>query len=137
MATDLDVASLAAQFEALSTRRMLARAWELFGADEIAISFSGAEDVLLIELACDALQPLKPRVFSLDTGRLHPETYRFFARVEHHCARHRRWAPVADHPTCQVDCGVPRAAVLYRLAIAHVPCVHQRPLRIEPIGTSS
>jgi len=84
MATDLDVASLAAQFEALSTRRMLARAWELFGADEIAISFSGAEDVLLIELACDALQPLKPRVFSLDTGRLHPETYRFFARVEHH-----------------------------------------------------
>jgi thioredoxin-dependent adenylylsulfate APS reductase len=82
--TDLDVAALAAQFEQLSPRRMLARAWELFGADEIAISFSGAEDVLLIEFACDALRPAKPRVFSLDTGRLHPETYRFFAKVERH-----------------------------------------------------
>jgi phosphoadenosine phosphosulfate reductase len=82
--TDLDLAALAAQFEQLSPRRMLARAWELFGADEIAISFSGAEDVLLIELACDALRPVKPRVFSLDTGRLHPETYRFFAKVEQH-----------------------------------------------------
>lgn len=84
MSTNVDVAALAAELEPLSARRMLARAWQLFAADEIAISFSGAEDVLLIELACDALKPLKPRVFSLDTGRLHPETYRFFATVERH-----------------------------------------------------
>ncbi|MFV8754959.1 phosphoadenylyl-sulfate reductase [Nannocystaceae bacterium ST9] len=82
MPIDLDVDALAAQFESLSPRRMLAQAWQTFAADEIAISFSGAEDVLLIELACDALKPLKPRVFSLDTGRLHPETYRYFATVE-------------------------------------------------------
>lgn len=82
--TDLDVAALAAEFDRLSPRRMLARAWELFAADEIAISFSGAEDVLVIELACEVLRPrgLVPRVFSLDTGRLHPETHRFFATVE-------------------------------------------------------
>ncbi len=84
MALDLDVPTLVAELESLSPRRMLARAWQLFAVDEIAISFSGAEDVLLIELACDLLKPLKPRVFSLDTGRLHPETYRFFARVEQH-----------------------------------------------------
>jgi phosphoadenosine phosphosulfate reductase len=84
MPPDFDVAALAVEFEQLSPRRMLTRAWALFAADEIAISFSGAEDVLLIELACDALKPLKPRVFSLDTGRLHPETYRFFATVERH-----------------------------------------------------
>lgn len=84
--SDLDVAALAAEFEQLSPRRMLARAWELFAADEIALSFSGAEDVLLIELACDVLRPrgIVPRVFSLDTGRLHAETYRFFAKVEQH-----------------------------------------------------
>jgi adenylyl-sulfate reductase (glutathione) len=57
------------------------RALADFGADA-AISFSGAEDVLLIEYASRTRRPF--RVFSLDTGRLHPETYRFFAAVEEH-----------------------------------------------------
>ncbi len=48
--------------------------------NDCAISFSGAEDVVLLELARQTGQPF--RVFSLDTGRLHPETYRFFAKVE-------------------------------------------------------
>jgi adenylyl-sulfate reductase (glutathione) len=50
--------------------------------NDCAISFSGAEDVLLIEYAKQTGLPF--RVFSLDTGRLHPETYRFFAAVEKH-----------------------------------------------------
>lgn len=50
--------------------------------DECAIAFSGAEDVLLIEYATRANRPF--RVFALDTGRLHPETYRLFDRVEKH-----------------------------------------------------
>ncbi|WP_133717723.1 phosphoadenylyl-sulfate reductase [Methylocaldum gracile] len=47
--------------------------------DNIAISFSGAEDVVLIDLA----SKLKPgiQVFTLDTGRLHPETYRLIETV--------------------------------------------------------
>ncbi len=61
--------------------RVIDRALERFG-DDIAISFSGAEDVLLIEYAKETGRPF--RVFSLDTGRLHPETYRFFAQVERH-----------------------------------------------------
>lgn len=50
--------------------------------DEIAISFSGAEDVVLIDMA----HKIRPdvQVFSLDTGRLHPETYRFIERVRDH-----------------------------------------------------
>ena len=52
-----------------------------YGSD-CAISFSGAEDVLLIEYAAQTKLPF--RVFSLDTGRLHPETYRFFEAVEAH-----------------------------------------------------
>lgn len=50
--------------------------------DNIAISFSGAEDVALVDMA----YKIRPdvQVFSLDTGRLHPETYRFIQRVRDH-----------------------------------------------------
>ena len=48
----------------------------------IAISFSGAEDVVLIDMACKL--GLEPNVFTLDTGRLHPETHQFMQRVMEH-----------------------------------------------------
>jgi adenylyl-sulfate reductase (glutathione) len=51
---------------------MIKAALEMYGED-IAISFSGAEDVLLVEYASQSGLPF--RVFALDTGRLHPETY--------------------------------------------------------------
>lgn len=47
-----------------------------------AISFSGAEDVVLIEMA-SKLQP-SPPVFTLDTGRLHSQTYQFMEKVREH-----------------------------------------------------
>ncbi len=53
-----------------------------FAADKIAISFSGAEDVVLIDMAHKL--NLDISVFSLDTGRLHPETYRFIENVRSH-----------------------------------------------------
>lgn len=65
----------------LSPGQVMRRALETFGQD-VAISFSGAEDVLLVEYAAQTGLPF--RVFSLDTGRLHPETHRFFQRVEEH-----------------------------------------------------
>jgi phosphoadenosine phosphosulfate reductase len=46
---------------------------------DLAISFSGAEDVVLVDMA--AKTGGKFRVFSLDTGRLHPETYQFLDKV--------------------------------------------------------
>ena len=47
--------------------------------DNIAVSFSGAEDVVLVHMAAQ----IKPgvKVFCLDTGRLHPETYQFMEEV--------------------------------------------------------
>src|SRR5262252_6575436 len=48
----------------------------------IGLSFSGAEDVVLIDMATKIGVPFT--VFSLDTGRLHPETYRFLDRVRTH-----------------------------------------------------
>ncbi|MGI1678001.1 MAG: phosphoadenylyl-sulfate reductase [Cellvibrionaceae bacterium] len=50
--------------------------------DNIAISFSGAEDVVLVDMA-HQINP-NVNVFSLDTGRLHPETYRFIEKVRKH-----------------------------------------------------
>jgi phosphoadenosine phosphosulfate reductase len=51
---------------------------ERWGAS-LGISFSGAEDVVLIHMASEIGRPFS--VFSLDTGRLHPETYRFIDAV--------------------------------------------------------
>ena len=64
-----------------SPATIIDRALSLFGR-ECAISFSGAEDVALIEMAVQTGKPFT--VFSLDTGRLHPETYRFLDRVRKH-----------------------------------------------------
>lgn len=50
--------------------------------DNIAISFSGAEDVVLIDMA-HKIDP-NLQVFSLDTGRLHPETYAYLEKVREH-----------------------------------------------------
>ncbi len=47
--------------------------------DNVAISFSGAEDVVLVDMASRLGKPF--RVFTLDTGRLHKETYQFLEAV--------------------------------------------------------
>ena len=49
---------------------------------DLCLSFSGAEDVVLIDMAVKSKLPF--RVFTLDTGRLHAETYRFLDTVRTH-----------------------------------------------------
>ncbi|MAL96828.1 phosphoadenylyl-sulfate reductase [Hydrocarboniclastica marina] len=63
-----------------SPRDVLKKAFQSF--DNIALSFSGAEDVALIEMAHRLNPNLK--VFTLDTGRLPAETYEFVERVRQH-----------------------------------------------------
>ena len=75
------VKALAEELAEASALKIVDRVLELYGEDA-AISFSGAEDVLLVDYAKETGRPF--RVFSLDTGRLHPETYRFFRKVEEH-----------------------------------------------------
>lgn len=83
MLADLD--RLSADLEGAPPGAVVKRALELFGADA-AIAFSGADDVLLIEYAKQSGLPF--RVFTLDTGRLHAETYRFCREVERHFDLH-------------------------------------------------
>ncbi|CAA6671985.1 unnamed protein product [Spirodela intermedia] len=78
---EVDFEKLAEELEAASPLVIIDKALDLFGND-IAIAFSGAEDVALIEYAWLTGRPF--RVFSLDTGRLNPETYQFFDAVEKH-----------------------------------------------------
>lgn len=66
------------EFEALA---LLEDAFQTF--ERIAVSFSGAEDVVLVDLGTRILGTDLP-VFSLDTGRLHPETHRFMETVRDH-----------------------------------------------------
>ena len=82
--SDSELTDLAAEYAAKEPKDIINFALQEF--DNIAISFSGAEDVVLIELA-SVLSPKfgnEIRVFTLDTGRLHPETYRFIERVRTH-----------------------------------------------------
>ncbi len=76
----LDITNLQTELNNKSPRKILRIALEQF--DNIAISFSGAEDVILIDMALQMKKEIQ--VFSLDTGRLHPETYRFIEKVRKH-----------------------------------------------------
>ncbi len=73
-----DVVELATTYANKSAQDILKLAFSQFG-DDLWISFSGAEDVVLVDMAWKLNKNVK--VFSLDTGRLHPETYRFIEQV--------------------------------------------------------
>jgi phosphoadenosine phosphosulfate reductase len=81
MNTDkFDAAAIAGEYAERHPRDILRVALENFG--RVAVSFSGAEDVALVDMAV-RIDP-KVQIFSLDTGRLHPETYRFLEQVREH-----------------------------------------------------
>ena len=67
-----------------TTRALLDNALTRFEKGTIAVSFSGAEDVVLLDLIHRL--GYKVDVFSLDTGRLHPETYEFIEKIRTHYA---------------------------------------------------
>jgi phosphoadenosine phosphosulfate reductase len=77
----VDLVALAGDFDGQSPQAILRWGLERFGAD-LAIAFSGAEDVALIDMAVKLNLPFS--VFCLDTGRLHAETYRFLDQVRNH-----------------------------------------------------
>lgn len=80
MLTDTDIEQLQTELAGKNPRVILKSALSHF--DNIAISFSGAEDVVLVDIAVK----FKPdiQIFTLDTGRLHAETYRFIERIRKH-----------------------------------------------------
>lgn len=77
--TEID--TWAAENAELDPQEILATAFGEF-SPSVGVSFSGAEDVVLIDMSIKLGADF--RIFSLDTGRLHPETYRFLERVREH-----------------------------------------------------
>jgi phosphoadenosine phosphosulfate reductase len=76
-----EIEAIAKEYENKSPKEILSYALEKY-TPNIAISFSGAEDVVLIDMAKSIRDDI--RVFTLDTGRLHPETYEFIEEVREH-----------------------------------------------------
>jgi phosphoadenosine phosphosulfate reductase len=72
---------IAETFAEKDPREILEFAFENY-SPRIALSFSGAEDVALVDMAAKTGRRFS--VFSLDTGRLHPETYQFIEKVREH-----------------------------------------------------
>jgi len=67
------VTSLAENFENRSCQEILKWALETFHPKIALASSFGNEDIVLIDMLCKIRS--KPRVFTLDTGRLHQDTY--------------------------------------------------------------
>jgi len=72
-----EIIRLAKQYEKNSPVEIIGFAHKQF--KNIAISFSGAEDVVLIDMVKKA--GIQIKAFFLDTGRLHQETYKFIEEV--------------------------------------------------------
>jgi len=71
--SETEIASLAERFEKRECEEVLKWALDKFHPKIALASSFGNEDIVLIDMMCK-IQP-KPRIFTLDTGRLHQETY--------------------------------------------------------------
>ena len=81
MTGNINYEQLAKEYANKTPQEILEYALNNYSTD-IAISFSGAEDVVLVDMAKKIRDDV--RVFSLDTGRLHPETYQYINQVRNH-----------------------------------------------------
>ncbi|WP_304641048.1 phosphoadenylyl-sulfate reductase [Pseudomonas sp.] len=77
---NFDPIALAREYESKSPQQILKLAFEHF--EDLWLSFSGADDIVVLDMAWK-INP-QVRVFTLDTGRLHAETYRFLEQVRKH-----------------------------------------------------
>ncbi|MCI5107929.1 MAG: phosphoadenylyl-sulfate reductase [Pseudomonadales bacterium] len=80
MTSQSDIDALNSRLQDAAPRDIMQEA--LQGFERVALSFSGAEDVLLVHFA--ARMDPKPQIFTLETGRLHPATLRFLDKVRSH-----------------------------------------------------
>ena len=134
--TTLSSAFDATQIEATAARLASAHPSDIIAEalahfDGLTISFSGAEDVVLVDLAAREAEKLGKqfRVFTLDTGRLHPETLEFIQRVSDHYD-----IPIeAYHPQADAVEALVREKGLFSFrSDGHQECCGIR--KVEPLG---
>jgi phosphoadenosine phosphosulfate reductase len=119
------VAALADTFDARSPEEILSWAFSRYGSS-LGLAFSGAEDVALIDMAQRLGQPAT--VFCLDTGRLHPETYRFIDRVRAHYGLE---ISVLSPSAAPLEAFVKKKGLFSFYADGHAQCCSVR--KLEPL----
>jgi phosphoadenosine phosphosulfate reductase len=77
--SEAEAAELNRRFESASPQQLLEWALATFGR-QVALAWSGAEDVAVLDMMWRIDRSC--RVFTLDTGRLNPETYDLIAEVQ-------------------------------------------------------
>lgn len=123
--TDDALSKLESELTTAPPQQVVRWALERYGSD-CALAFSGAEDVALIDMA--AKTGLEFSVFCLDTGRLHPETYRFIDRVrQHYGVRVHLMAPQSE----ALQVFVADKGLFSFYADGHKPCCSVR--KVEPL----
>jgi phosphoadenosine phosphosulfate reductase len=116
--------------ESLEASEVLALALRELGRDRLAIASSfGAEDVVLIDILV-SLEP-RPRVFTLDTGRLPQETYDLIDQVRR---RYGIEVEVLFPEPESVEAMVRAKGVnlFYESTENRISCCHVR--KVEPLG---
>jgi phosphoadenosine phosphosulfate reductase len=98
---------------------------ERWGAS-LGIAFSGAEDVVLVHMASEIGLPFS--VFCLDTGRLHPETYRFIEAVR---GRYKIEVDLMAPDTASLEAFVKRKGLFSFYEDGHGECCGVR--KVEPL----
>lgn len=122
--TEQSLLDLQAELAGKNPRQILKKAFSVF--DRIAISFSGAEDVVLIDIACQITKAVQ--VFTLDTGRLHPETYRFIEKVRTH---YRLNLDILSPDTQSIEALVRQKGLFSFFEDGHQECCRIR--KVEPL----
>ena len=126
---DFDIAAAAARLAGAHPEDILAEALDRFPG--LSISFSGAEDVALIDMAARAAERTgaRFRVFTLDTGRLHPETSEFIEQV-----RERYGTPIEAYApqAAAVEALVREKGLFSFRRDGHQECCGIR--KVEPLG---
>ena len=125
-----EIALDALAVESLEAREVLGLALQELGRDRLAIASSfGAEDVVLIDLLA-SLEP-RPRVFTLDTGRLPQETYDLIDQVRRrYSIEVEVYFPQADRVEAMVRSK--GLNLFYESIENRTSCCHVR--KVEPLG---
>ena len=126
---EYDVAEAAARLERARPAEILAEAIGQFPG--LSISFSGAEDVVLVDMASRIAGRAAGgfRVFSLDTGRLHGETLAFIETVRE---RYQIAIEVYSPQAAAVEALVREKGLFSFRRDGHGECCGVR--KVEPLG---
>ncbi len=124
-----DLKALNERFEDASAFELLDWASEEFSGDVVIASSFGLEDVVLIDLV--ARHELEIDIFSLDTGRLHQETYDVMGRIRERYDREIEvYFPDRERVEEMVQQKGPNS--FYRSRENRLECCYVR--KIEPLG---